>query len=134
MSETANYGLHLTDDSSETFQIWRQNMNGPENSNMQKIDKALGEKANSSIIVQAVLSASAWAGVTAPFTQDVPVEGLTAAQNGTISVAHSATAEQRDIARCAMLSVVGQQDGVLTVAADGELPEFDIPVAILLIG
>lgn len=47
--------------------------------------------------------------------------GLTASQNGTISVAHNATAEQREIAREAMLSVIGQADGTLTIAADGEM-------------
>lgn len=58
----------------------------------------------------------------------------TASQNGTISVAHNATAEQREIAREAMLSVIGQADGTLTIAADGEMPERDIPVYIILLG
>lgn len=80
------------------------------------------------------LLASAWIGVEAPYTQELTVTGLTALQNGTISVAHSATAEQREIAREAMLSVIGQEDGKLTIAADGEMPEFDIPVYIILLG
>ena len=54
--------------------------------------------------------------------------------SGTISVAHNATAEQREIAREAMLSVIGQADGTLTIAADGEMPERDIPVYIILLG
>lgn len=62
------------------------------------------------------------------------LSGLTASQNGTISVAHNATAEQREIAREAMLSVIGQADGTLTIAADGEMPERDIPVYIILLG
>ena len=54
MSNTPNYNLYLTDDSSTRFQEWRNQMNGTENSNMVKIDAALGEKANSSVaIVQA---------------------------------------------------------------------------------
>lgn len=134
MNETTNYKLHLTDDSSEKFQDWRMKMNGTENSNMVKIDKALGEKANSSIAISATLLASAWIGVTAPFTQELPVEGLTAAQNGVIDVAHDASATQREIAREAMLSVIGQSDGKLVIAADGEMPEFDIPVYIILLG
>ena len=44
MSETANYGLQLTDSDQETFLEWREKLNGQNNSNMQKIDKALGEK------------------------------------------------------------------------------------------
>lgn len=131
---TANYGLYITDDSSERFLEWRTKMNGTENSNMVKIDAALGEKANSSVLVSATLLASAWTGIDSPFTQDITVTGLTATQNGTISVAHNATFEQREMAREAMLSVVGQEDGKLTIAADGEMPDIDIPVHIILLG
>lgn len=131
---TVNYGLYITDDSSERFLEWRTKMNGTENSNMVKIDTALGEKANSSVLVSATLLASAWTGIDSPFTQDITVAGLTATQNGTISVAHNATFEQREMAREAMLSVVGQEDGKLTIAADGEMPDIDIPVYIILLG
>ena len=134
MSETTNYGLYITSDSSEKFLEWRTKMNGTENSNMVKIDTALGEKANSSISVSTTLLANAWVGVNSPFTQNISVEGLGATQNGTISVAHSATAEQREMAREAMLSVVGQEAGQLTIAADGEMPDIDIPVYIILLG
>ena len=120
MSNTPNYNLYLTDDSSTRFQEWRNQMNGTENSNMVKIDTTL--------------LASAWVGVDAPYTQTLTISGLTASQNGTISVAHNATAEQREIAREAMLSVIGQADGTLTIAADGEMPERDIPVYIILLG
>lgn len=131
---TANYGLYITDDSSERFLEWRTKMNGTESSNMVKIDTALGEKANSSVLVSATLLVSAWTGIDSPFTQDITVTGLTATQNGIISVAHNATFEQREMAREAMLSVVGQEDGKLTIAADGEMPDIDIPVYIILLG
>lgn len=135
MSETTkNYGLHLTNDSSEKFLDWRERMNGTSDSNMMKIDAALGEKANSSVIVTATLLASAWVGVDAPYTQELSVEGLLKDTNGVIDVAHDATSEQREIAREALLSVIGQEDGVLTIVADGEMPEFDIPVYIILLG
>ena len=62
------------------------------------------------------------------------MDGLGEKQNGTISVAHEATAEQRDAARNAMLSIIGQADGTLTIAADGEMPEVDIPVIVILLG
>lgn len=131
---TVNYGLYITDDSSERFLEWRTKMNGTESSNMVKIDTALGEKANSSVLVSVTLLASAWTGIDSPFTQDITVTGLTATQNGTISVAHNATFEQREMAREALLSVVGQEDGKLTIAADGEMPDIDIPVYIILLG
>jgi len=133
MSETKNYKLHITDDSNERFQDWRNAMNGPTDSNMIKIDTALGKKANNSVSVTTVLLSSAWEGANPPFTQTLVVEGLTAVQNGTIAIAHSATAEQREIAREAMMSVIGQEDGKLFIAADGELPEQDIPVYIILL-
>lgn len=132
--ETTNYKLHLTDDSSERFQDWRNAMNGPTDSNMIKIDTAIGEKADKSVSIITTLSATAWSGINPPFTQVLHVEGLKAAHNGYISVAHEATAEQREIAREAMLSVTGQDDGALTIVADGEMPEFDIPVLIIILG
>lgn len=133
MSETKNCQLHLTD-GDERFQDWRNAMNGPNNSNMIKIDTAIGEKANRSVPVLTTLVSTAWAGINPPFTQTLIVDGLTAEQNGTISVAHNATAEQREIAREAMLSVIGQEDGKLLIVADGEMPERDIPVYIILLG
>lgn len=134
MSETTNYGLHLTDNSSERFQDWREKMNGTNGSNMIKIDVALGEKANKSVAITTTLMASAWAGIEAPFTQELTITGLAAEQNGEISIAHNATPLQRDIARSALLAVTGQSEGKLMIVADGELPEQDIPVSIILFG
>lgn len=134
MAETPNYGLYLEDDDSTKFKDWREKMNGSDNSNMVKIDVALGEKAQKSDQITGVLSASAWSGVDSPFTQTLAVAGLTANQNGTISVAQNATIEQRDAARMAMLAVIGQTDGTLTIAADGEMPDIDIPVVVILLG
>ena len=133
-SKTTNYELYLENDSSTKFQDWRKQMNGEDDSNMVKIDKALGEKANSSVAISGTLLASAWAGIDSPFTQELAVEGLGANQNGTISVAHEATAEQREMARLAMLSIVGQSEGSLTIATDGEMPDIDIPVVVILLG
>lgn len=134
MSETSNYKLYITDDNTERFLDWRNKMNGVSDSNMTKIDTILGQKADSSRSITAVLLANAWEGIDSPFMQQIAVEGLTAQQNGTISVAHSATAGQREAAREAMLSVAGQEDGKLTIVADGEMPEIDIPVHIILLG
>lgn len=60
MSQTTNYGLHLSEDSSETFLSWRQKMNGAGDSNMKKIDEILSSKADSSIVVNSILLASSW--------------------------------------------------------------------------
>ena len=134
MSGTTNYDLHLTDDSTEKFREWRRAMNGPDNSNMVKIDNILGMKADSSMCISCTLLASAWAGLDSPFVQTLYVDGLGQSQNGTINVAQNATFEQRKMAREAMLSVTGQADGELIISADGEMPDIDIPVQIILIG
>lgn len=109
-------------------------MNGTDDSNMVKIDTVLSQKADHSVMVSATLLASAWAGVDAPYTQELSVEGLLENTNGIINVAHNATITERDVAREAMLAVSGQENGKLTIAADGEMPEVDIPVYIILIG
>ena len=130
---TINYGFTLEDDASTKFKEWRESINGTEDSNFVKLDAILYEKSDKSISIEAVLLASAWVGIDSPFTQELAVEGLKAAQNGNISVAHSATFDQREMARDAKLCVTGQEDGKLIISADGEMPEFDIPVSITLL-
>lgn len=135
MSQTEKYGLYITESTDNPkFLELRQQLCGNENSNMTKIETALNTKADNSISITGVLLASAWAGIDSPFTQELAVEGLGAAQNGTISVSHDATITQREAARNALLSIVGQTDGVLTISADGEMPEVDIPVVVILLG
>ncbi len=130
MSETKNYKLYITDDGSERFLDWRKRLAGETESNMVKIDTAIAQKTDRSVVIGATLLASAWAGT--PPTQEIHVAGLSATQNGVISVANSATPEQRETAWSAMLSVTGQESGKLMISADGTLPELDIPVSILI--
>lgn len=131
---TANYNLYLEDDGTTRFLDWRQKMNGSGDSNMVKIDTALSEKADSSVSVDGVLLASAWAGDSAPYLQSIDVRGLTSEQNGSISVSQDITAEQLEAVLSAVLSVSGQEDGVLTIVANKGKPNVDIPVSIILLG
>ena len=85
MSTTANYNLILTDDDQTKFKEWRESINGNSNSNMEKIDTALGEKANLSVAINAVLLMSAWSD-DSPYVQTISVEGLNADQNGIITI------------------------------------------------
>lgn len=133
MSETKNCGLHLTDNRKELFKEWQETMSGTNNSNMIKIDNAIGEKADHSVVVDVVLLASAWTGSEAPFTQELSVTGLKADHNGFISIAHGASPAQRSAMRDGVLCLVGQSAGKLVVAADGDKPEVDIPVSIVLV-
>lgn len=131
---TENYGLILEDDTNTRFKNWREAINGTTNSNFIEVDRILAEKGDKSKNIECTLIASSWVGVDAPFTQELAVAGLGAVQNGDISVAHSATFEQREAARDAKLCVTGQADGKLIISADGEMPDVDIPVAITLLG
>ena len=131
---TANYNLYLEDDGTTRFLDWRQKMNGSGDSNMVKIDTALSEKADSSVSVDGVLLASAWAGDSAPYSQSIDVRGLTSEQNGSISVSQDITAEQLEAVLSAVLSVSRQEDGVLTIVANKGKPNVDIPVSIILLG
>lgn len=132
--QTTNYNLYVEDDSSTRFIDWRQKMNGTDDSNMVKIDTVLGAKADDSIAVNTTLLASAWFNEDACYKQELDVTGLKEAQNGFIAISPDANAEQREIAREAVLSIIGQSDGKLTIASDGETPTADIPVTIVLLG
>ena len=131
--ETPNYHLYVEDNDQILFKEWRTRLNGTVDSNMTKIDEALEQKANKSRAIQARLTRDNWAGSSTPYTQIIFIDELSANQNGIISVSLDADLEARDAARNAMLSPTKQEDGKLTISADGDIPSVDIPVTILLI-
>ena len=133
MSETTNYHLALTDDDQTKFKEWRESINGNSNSNMEKIDTALGEKANLSIAINAVLLMSAWSD-NSPYVQTISVDGLAAKQNGIITIGQNITTEQLEDVVAANMRITDQVDGSLTVTAYGDKPTRDIPVTIILLG
>ena len=71
MSETPNYGLYLEDDASARFQDWREKINGTDNSNMVKIDTALGTMAQKSGKVTGTLLAVSYTHLTLPTNREV---------------------------------------------------------------
>lgn len=129
MSATKNYDLALTDNDQTKFKEWRESINGNSNSNMEKIDTALGEKANLSVAINAVLLMSAWSD-DSPYVQTISVEGLTADQNGIITIGQNITTEQLEDVVAADMRISDQADGSLTVTAYGDKPTRDIPVTI----
>ena len=129
MSNTPNYNLYLTDDSSTRFQEWRNQMNGTENSNMVKIDAALGEKANSSVAINTTLLASAWSAGQ----QTVAIEGMTADTDGVVGISQLISDAELEAVKSAELYVCGQGDGTLTIAAFGDVPTCDIPIVVILL-
>lgn len=134
MSETTNYHLFVTDDSSMTFKNVREKVYGEADSNMVKIDAALSEKAEQSQSINMTLPASGWSEGSSPCFQTISVEGLTASQNGVIGVAQDITTQQMEVVCAAELHVSGQSDGAITITANGDRPTCDIPVTIILIG
>lgn len=133
MSATKNYDLALTDNDQTKFKEWRESINGNSNSNMEKIDTALGEKANLSVAINAVLSVSAWS-EDSPYSQTISIDGLTAEQNGMITIGQNITTEQLEDVVAADMRISGQVDGAFTVTAYGDKPTRDIPVTIILLG
>lgn len=133
MSATKNYDLALTDNDQTKFKEWRESINGNSNSNMEKIDTALGEKANLSVAISAVLVMSAWS-ENAPYSQTISVDGLTEEQNGIITIGQNITTEQIEDVVAADMRITNQADGSLTVTAYGDKPTRDIPVTIILLG
>ncbi len=133
MSATKNYDLALTDNDQTKFKEWRESINGNSNSNMEKIDTALGEKANLSVAINAVLLMSAWSD-DSPYVQTISVEGLNADQNGIITIGQNITTEQLEDVVAADMRISDQADGSLTVTAYGDKPTRDIPVIIILLG
>ena len=123
--------MALTDNDQTKFKEWRESINGNSNSNMEKIDTALGEKANLSVAINAVLLMSAWSD-DSPYVQTISVEGLTADQNGIITIGQNITTEQLEVK--ADMRISDQADGSLTVTAYGDKPTRDIPVTIILLG
>lgn len=132
MRETQNIGLYLEDDAATKFKVWREKMNGIDNSNMIKIDNAFGEKADHSRMISTTLLSSAWVGESAPYTQELTIESMGADQNGTIFVANDASTQENTAASMANITVSNQEENTLTVMANGIKPEIDIPVTVFL--
>ena len=78
-----------------------------------------------------MLSASAWDSITK--TQTVSVAGVTAASNGSLRIAQSATDEQFTAWGTAQPRVTAQADGSITVTLSGTIPTIDIPVEVLIV-
>lgn len=140
MAETNNYGLYLTDNDQESFISWREKINGQTDSNMIKIDSALSGKADKSVTIEDVLSGNI---IDSPgdgwyFNNSVGTYiyflqcDIKEADNGVISISKSATLEQRDAARNAMLFILHQVDGAIIIGIDGDVPDIDIPITIIV--
>ena len=77
--------------------------------------------------VDIVVPANGWSN----YQQTVNVTNLKAAQNFLIGLADTATEEMKDAAADAMIDVIGQAEGNITLKVNGSVPEVDIPMQII---
>lgn len=87
--------------------------------------------ATESTTVITTLSVSSWDSSTK--TQTVSASGVTAASNGSLRIAQSATDEQFTAWGAAQPRVTAQANGSITVKLAGTVPTMDIPVEVLIV-
>ena len=82
--------------------------------------------------VSATATAAGWTG-SGPYTQEIAVTGMTATLNAIVGLSDTATAEQRDKCRAAMITPTAQGAGTITLTADGGKPGIDLPIAVTIL-
>ena len=126
MAETSHINLYYTEQiDNPTFHDWRNALAG-QAGNMIKIDEAIAAKGR---ILYGNIYAANWDGQT----QDVEFADLKVGDLGIISLSESATAEHEEAAGLAQLRPVAQNDDYVTIQAEGDVPEIDIPLALIIL-
>lgn len=82
-----------------------------------------------SVAVESILRASGWNSGR----QTLVIDGLTANSNGIIGLSQDVSSAELEAANNAIMYVSDQSDGLLTIAAYGDIPTTDIPVVTILI-
>lgn len=95
------------------------------------IYSALNSKCDASVAVTVTLLANGW---NDEGKQTVLVNGLGATQNGIASLTQNYSASEYEAISAAALMVYGQAEGSLTFACNGDIPQVDIPIMIILLG
>ncbi len=90
---------------------------------------AVENKADKSVSATATLTAAGWSNGV----QTLAVSGVTAAANGSLRIAQSATDEQFEAWGAAQPRVTAQAAGRLTVKAVGTVPTINIPVEVIVL-
>ena len=82
--------------------------------------------------VTATATAAGWSGDIP--VQTISVAGMTADSIAWVGLPETATAQQRDAARKAVMSPTAQGVGTITLTCDGAKPAIDIPIIVYLSG
>lgn len=90
--------------------------------------KALAEKANIIDCFDTTLAAASWSDKT----YTVSVLTLAADDDMVVGLAQTATEEQAEACRSAMIRASAQAEGSFTMTADGDIPAIDIPIAVMI--
>ncbi len=93
---------------------------------------AQGLKDGTITSVTATATAAGWSGDIP--TQTITVTGMTATSIAWVGLPETATAQQRDAARKAVMSPTAQGAGTITLTCDGAKPTVDIPIIVYLSG
>lgn len=91
---------------------------------------ALAGKCDASNAVEVTLLASAWSSGQ----QTISVNGLKANQNGIASLPQNFSVAVYEAVVAAQLFVSAQEDGALTFSCNGDVPQIDIPILVILLG
>ena len=93
---------------------------------------AQGLKGGTITSVTATATAAGWSGDIP--VQTINVAGMTATSIAWVGLPETATAQQRDAARKAVMSPTAQGAGTITLTCDGAKPAIDIPIIVYLSG
>lgn len=75
-----------------------------------------------------------WTGASAPYTQDVLIDGLLAADKIEVGLADNATAAQVTAAAAALLMCTGKAAGQITITAFYSKPAVALPIIVRVVG
>lgn len=97
------------------------------------IDEKISIKADKAIQINTNIPSSAWIGASAPYTASMAIDGITEYTIGDIGLMDTATSEQRESARSAIISPIESTTGYINLIADGDKPLIDLPIVVRIL-